>query len=100
MYGNLSTAELPTAESAPKRPNSEYGKTKAEAEGVVKQFCEGKKVGEGGSAVSSVILRLANVYGSHSDAKTRLIPQLVMNAIRGLPLQVQPLPLRLPPPLR
>jgi UDP-glucose 4-epimerase len=58
LYGDAD--ELPTPESAPMEPLAPYGANKLAAEHEVERF--------GGARMSSVSLRLANVYGPRQDS--------------------------------
>lgn len=78
VYGE---ATKPTSEQAPLRPQNAYGRTKAEAEVLIRQATA--------RGVRATVLRLANVYGGAVDHRDRLVPALAEAAVDGQPLQVR-----------
>ena len=68
VYGNAKS--FPVPEDAPNTPANAYGRTKSDAEAVVRRH-----------SLPSILLRLSNVYGGLADHRERLIPAIVSNAL-------------------
>ena len=79
VYGEPAT--LPVTEDHPKQPVSVYGISKLTAEQLLNHY------GEAGG-LRYTIIRLSNVYGSPRDLPERVIPRLIMQALKGDPLTV------------
>ena len=74
VYGE--PADLPVPETAPLCPKNAYGMSKVAGEMCCRMYT--------GDGLETVIVRLANVYGSGDHG--RVIPLFVENALKGRPL--------------
>lgn len=68
VYGNAES--FPVPEDAPNTPANAYGRTKSDAEAVIRRH-----------GLPAILLRLSNVYGGLADHRERLIPAIVSNAL-------------------
>lgn len=68
VYGNAKS--FPVPEDAPNTPANAYGRTKADAEVVIRRH-----------SLPAILLRLSNVYGGLADHRERLIPAIVSSAV-------------------
>lgn len=75
VYGNAKS--FPVSEDAPNTPANAYGRTKSDAEVVVRRH-----------NLRAVLLRLSNVYGGLADHRERLIPAIVSNALSHRTIQM------------
>jgi nucleoside-diphosphate-sugar epimerase len=75
VYGQPET--LPANEHAPLAPVNVYGRSKVEAEGLVRR-----------ADLATAVLRFSNVYGATRDYGDRVIPAFARQAALGLPLRV------------
>ncbi|MBM4367833.1 MAG: NAD(P)-dependent oxidoreductase, partial [Deltaproteobacteria bacterium] len=76
VYGEA--GDRPVTEDSPLRPRNAYGRTKADAEGLVHAAAD--------RGLAAITLRLGNVYGSADDHPDRLVPAFVAAAVAGEPL--------------
>lgn len=74
VYGKPSI--FPVRESSPIKPISVYGNTKVSGENMVKEYSKN-------NSISSIILRFSNTYGNEKDILDRVIPKLIIKALRG-----------------
>jgi nucleoside-diphosphate-sugar epimerase len=75
VYGNA--ASFPVSEEAPNTPANAYGRTKADAEEVIRSM-----------GIRAILLRLSNVYGGLADHRERLIPAIVSSALSHRVIQM------------
>lgn len=74
VYGNPST--FPVRESSLIKPISIYGNAKVSGENLVTEYSKNK-------GIASIILRFSNTYGNEKDILERVIPKLIIKALRG-----------------
>ena len=79
VYGE--PEKLPVRESDPKKPINIYGRAKLEGEKLTEKYV--KEYG-----IDAIILRFSNVYGNEKDIMDRVIPRFVLNALKGIPLEI------------
>jgi nucleoside-diphosphate-sugar epimerase len=75
VYGNAES--FPVSEDAPNIPANAYGRTKSDAEAVIKSH-----------STPAILLRLSNVYGGLADHRERLIPAIVSSALSHRTIQM------------
>jgi dTDP-glucose 4,6-dehydratase len=80
VYGSLEPDELPAAESRPYSPTSPYAASKAAADHFVRSYHRTY-------GVPAVITNCSNNYGPYQFPE-KLIPLMILNALRELPLPV------------
>jgi nucleoside-diphosphate-sugar epimerase len=71
---------LPVTEDTPLRPVNVYGRSKAEAEAIVREASA--------RGLPAAVVRLSNVVGSLRDHPGRVVPAFVRAAVLGEPLRV------------
>jgi nucleoside-diphosphate-sugar epimerase len=75
VYGNAKS--FPVSEEAPNIPANAYGRTKSEAEAIIKSH-----------RTPAILLRLSNVFGGLRDHRERLIPAIVSSALSHRTIQM------------
>lgn len=80
VYGTLAADDPAFAETTPYRPNSPYAASKAASDHLVRAFAETY-------GLPAIITNCSNNYGPRQYPE-KLIPLMILNALRGKPLPV------------
>ncbi len=80
VYGSLSAGDPPFIESNPYRPNSPYSASKAASDHLVRAYFHTY-------GLPTIITNCSNNYGPRQFPE-KLIPLMILNATRGLPLPI------------
>lgn len=79
VYGQQIT--LPVPEHASLQPMNTYARSKVDAENLVRAAAH--------AGLRAAIVRFSNVYGTHDDHATRVVPAFARAAAHDLPLQLE-----------
>ncbi len=80
VYGSLNAGDPPFSESNPYRPNSPYSASKAASDHLVRAYFHTY-------GLPTIITNCSNNYGPRQFPE-KLIPLMILNATRGLPLPI------------
>lgn len=80
VYGSLAPDDPPASEQSPYRPNSPYAASKAAADHLVRAYHRTY-------GLPAIVTNCSNNYGPYQFPE-KLIPLVISNALRGLPLPV------------